>query len=125
MDDVFATHTDFGSQWTFIEEHLLPRLDWAKLKLKFKQIRIGCSEIVAVEVVHRTHRRRAIKPDRAAKLRKWPVPVDQKGVRAFLGSLGSLSTVDHQPVDLTIPDTADWQCDIREGCTETTHSWTF
>lgn len=78
MDDVFATHTDFESQWTFIEEHLLPRLDWAKLKLTFKKIRIGCSEIVAVEIVHRTHGRLAIKPDRVAKIGEWPIPVDQR-----------------------------------------------
>ena len=88
MDDVFVIHVSFHDQWLFIRDHLLPRLSWARLRLTFKKVCIGFDEITAVGVVHRIHGRVAIKPERAAKLREWPVPLCQKDVRAFLGALG-------------------------------------
>ncbi|KAL2264158.1 hypothetical protein VTK26DRAFT_1276 [Humicola hyalothermophila] len=36
MVDVFTTHTDFPTQWSFIKDHLFPRLSWAMLKLSFR-----------------------------------------------------------------------------------------
>lgn len=88
IDDVFATHSSFDEQWVFIRDHFLPRLLWAGLRLSFKKMQLGFDEVVAIGISHKTHGRLGIKTERANKLRIWPVPQDQTGVRAFLGALG-------------------------------------
>lgn len=88
IDDVFATHASVGEQMAWIEYHFLPRILWSRLKLSFKKVFIGCEEIAALGMIHRTYGRVSVKHDRAEKLRIWPVPVNQTHVRQFMGSLG-------------------------------------
>jgi hypothetical protein len=90
MDDIFLVHKDFPSQWIFIRDHLLPRLLWAGLKLSFKKVFLGMREVLAVETVHGIGGRLVVKPERAEKLREWPVPQDQTGVPLPSWSTGSL-----------------------------------
>ncbi|CAH0014489.1 unnamed protein product [Clonostachys rhizophaga] len=75
-------------QWSFISEHLLPRLLWSLLKLSFKKVAIGVKSVLAVGWVHETGGVMKIKTERSQKLRNWPTPRTQTDVRSFLGALG-------------------------------------
>ncbi|XDG01516.1 hypothetical protein ABKA04_001131 [Annulohypoxylon sp. FPYF3050] len=88
IDDVFATHKTVEDQLDWIEHHFLPRILWARLKLSFRKVFIGCEEVVALGTVHKTQGRMSVKPGRAEKLRQWPVPTEPTEVRRFLGALG-------------------------------------
>ncbi|KAI1872008.1 uncharacterized protein JN550_004211 [Neoarthrinium moseri] len=88
MDDIFVMHVDFREQWSFIRDELFPRLAWAGLRLSLKKMFLGYDEVLAVGVTHKIGGRIAVKKVRSEKLREWPVPTDQTGVRAFLGAIG-------------------------------------
>ncbi|KAF7550335.1 hypothetical protein G7046_g8046 [Stylonectria norvegica] len=88
MDDIFLKHGTFEEQWAFVRDHLLPRLLWSLLKVNWKKLKLGQEEILAVGWVYCVGGIMRIKAARADKLRDWPIPLDQTGVRAFMGALG-------------------------------------
>ena len=89
VDDIFPAHASWTNHWSFIKDHLLPRLSWARLKLSFSKIRIGSSKILALGEVHEAGGKITIKPERVQRILDWPEPGEQgtaTDVRAFLGT---------------------------------------
>lgn len=89
VDDIFPAHASWTNHWSFIKNHLLPRLSWARLKLSFSKIRIGSSKILALGEVHEAGGKITIKPERVQRILDWPEPGEQgtaTDVRAFLGT---------------------------------------
>ena len=88
MDDFFGGFQDFEAQFTFLQDHFFPRVEWARLLLSFKKLRLFASTIKALGVTHCVGGHVYILDERIAKIAAWPVPSDQSGVRAFLGVVG-------------------------------------
>ena len=88
MDDFFGGFRDFEDQFSFLIDHFFPRIDWAKLVLAFRKLRLFAKSIKALGVTHTVGGLVNVLEDRVAKIARWPVPKDQTGVRAFLGTIG-------------------------------------
>lgn len=88
MDDFFGGFRDFEDQFVFLRDHFLPRVEWARLLLSFKKLRLFASTIKALGVSHTIGGIVQILQTRIAKIAKWPVPFDQTSVRAFIGTVG-------------------------------------
>ena len=87
-DDLFGGFISFQEQYDFLRHHFLPRIEWACLRLSFKKLKLFASSIKALGVTHRVGGLIDILEDRIKKIATWPAPVDQTGVRAFLGVVG-------------------------------------
>jgi len=48
MDDFFGGFQDFEEQYQFLRHHFLPRIEWAKLKLSFKKLKLFERSIKAI-----------------------------------------------------------------------------
>ncbi|POS86506.1 hypothetical protein EPUL_002037, partial [Erysiphe pulchra] len=68
VDDIFSGFENFDQGYDILENQLLPRLVWAKLKLSFKKLELF--------------------PERCEMIRNWPVPKNTTDVRKFLGAVG-------------------------------------
>ncbi len=88
MDDFFGGFTDFEDQFCFLRDHFFPRVEWAKLLLSFKKLRLFATSIKALGVIHEVGGHIRILEDRVGKVARWPVPSDQTEVRGFLGTVG-------------------------------------
>ena len=88
MDDFFGGFQDFEDQFSFLRDHFFPRVEWARLLLSFRKLRLFASSIKALGVTHSVGGLVKVLDDRIAKIARWPVPTDQSGVRAFLGTVG-------------------------------------
>jgi transposase InsO family protein len=88
FDDVFGGHKDATEALEFLENHLLPRMDWAQLKLSFKKLKLFQSEILALGVTHLVHGVVKTKEARTKKIKDFPVPTDIRGIKSFLGTVG-------------------------------------
>ena len=88
MDDFFGGFQDFEELYAFLRDHFFPRVEWAKLLLSFKKLRLFATEIKALGVSHRIGGHIKILEERVEKIAKWPVPRTQSEVRAFLGVVG-------------------------------------
>ena len=88
MDDIFSGHIDFESQFSFLKDHFLPRIEWARLTLSFKKLRLFVDHITALGVDHYIGGKIFIREARIANIAQWPIPKDATGVRSFLGGVG-------------------------------------
>ena len=88
MDDFFGGFLDFEDQFRFLRDHFLPRVEWAKLLLSFKKLRLFATTIKALGVIHEVGGYVRILEERIAKVARWPTPSDQSEVRGFLGTVG-------------------------------------
>ncbi len=68
--------------------HFLPRVEWAKLCLSFRKLKLFYDSIKALGVTHRVGGLIEVLEDRVRRIIEWPVPEDQTAVRAFLGTIG-------------------------------------
>ena len=87
MDDLFSGFPDFETQLTFLEHHFLPRIEWARITLSFKKIRLFFDSIIALGVRHLINGRVQILEDRIRVIATWPTPTSATNVRAFLGTI--------------------------------------
>ena len=87
MDDFFGGFSSLDELYDFLKYHFFPRIEWAKLKLSFKKLKVFESMIKVLGVTHNVGGEVRILNERVAKIAKWPVPTDQTGVRAFLGAI--------------------------------------
>ena len=87
IDDLFAAGTDYYTQFKFLKEKLFPRLAWAKLKLTWYKCKFFTDTVHALGEDHEVGGRTTIKPARADRILNWPTPMDQTGVRSFLGAV--------------------------------------
>lgn len=87
-DDFFGGFKDFQSQFSFLRDHFFPRVEWARMVLSFKKLRLFAESIEALGVKHCIGGHVYIRNGRIAKIAIYPQPSDQSGVRAFLGSVG-------------------------------------
>ena len=88
MDDFFGGFKDFENLFAFLKNHFFPRVEWARLLLSFRKLRLFAIMIKALGVTHRIGGHVHILEERIAKIAKWPEPLDQSGVRGFLGTIG-------------------------------------
>ncbi len=88
MDDFFGGFKDFEDQFAFLRNHFFPRIEWARLLLSFRKLRLFAASIKALGVTHRIGGHVHILEERVAKIARWPVPSDQTEVRGFLGTVG-------------------------------------
>ena len=79
---------DFDEQLSFLADHFLPRVEWARLCLSFKKLKLFYDKITALGVTYRVGGLIKVLEDRIRKILEWPIPVDQTAVRAFLGTIG-------------------------------------
>lgn len=87
-DDFFGGFKDFAAQFAFLRDHFFPRVEWARMVLSFKKLRLFASAIEALGVKHCVGGHVHILDNRIARVASFPVPSDQSGVRAFLGVVG-------------------------------------
>ena len=88
IDDIFSGFKTFEEGYKLLEEELLPRLSWAKLRLWFKKLELFVTETVALGVTHKAGGKLVTKTERCDKIREFPVPKDVTGVRKFIGAIG-------------------------------------
>lgn len=88
IDDFFSGFRTFEELYNFLRYHFLPRIKWARLRLSFKKLQLFQDQIKALGVTHSIRGYIYILEDRIAKIARWPTPIDQSGVRAFLGTVG-------------------------------------
>jgi hypothetical protein len=88
VDDIFLGVQTFDEGYDLLADEILPRIEWAKLKLSFKKLELFVKEIVALGVLHQVGGRVFTKPERCDKIRDFPVPRDASGIRRFLGTIG-------------------------------------
>ncbi|KAI0995725.1 hypothetical protein K3495_g12453 [Podosphaera aphanis] len=88
IDDIFSGFRTFDEGYRLLEEELLPRLAWAKLRLSFKKLELFVTETVALGVTHRAGGTMVTKTERCDKIRDFPVPKDASDIRKFLGVIG-------------------------------------
>ena len=88
VDDFFGGFDSWESQYDFLKDHFLPRLEWGLLRLSFKKLRVFMSAIKALGITHCTGGEVRIIDERVARIAKWPLPCDKTRVRAFLGVVG-------------------------------------
>jgi hypothetical protein len=87
MDNIFLGLKTYEEGYEFLSEHLLPRLLWSQLKLSFKKLKLFMDQITALGIVHKAGGLVQVKPNRAEKIRNFPVPKDATGVRQFTGTI--------------------------------------
>ena len=88
MDDFFGGFQSFDDQYEFLRDHFLPRIEWARLKLSFKKLKLFAKEICALGVTHAVGGFVRILEDRVKKIAIWPTPTTQTEVRGFLRAVG-------------------------------------
>ena len=52
MNNLFEGYDGFESLYLFLKHHFFPRIEWVKLCITFKKLRIEVSKIVALSIVH-------------------------------------------------------------------------
>ncbi|KAI0995670.1 hypothetical protein K3495_g12511, partial [Podosphaera aphanis] len=88
IDDIFSGFKTFEQGYTLLAEKILPRLDWAKLRLSFKKMELFVEETVALGVQHSAGGIVRTKTERCEAIRRFPTPRDTSEVRKFLGTIG-------------------------------------
>lgn len=88
MNDLFGGFKDFEELFHFLKNHFLPRVEWAKLMLSFKKLKLFEESLVALGVVHTVEECLYILPERLRKIATWPIPKSPSAVRGFLGTVG-------------------------------------
>ncbi|KAI0996301.1 hypothetical protein K3495_g11880, partial [Podosphaera aphanis] len=88
IDDIFSGFKTFDEGYKLLEEELLPRISWARLRLSFKKLELFVTNTVALGVTHKAGGRLITKTERCDKIRKFPVPKDATEVRKFIGAIG-------------------------------------
>ncbi|KAI1005899.1 hypothetical protein K3495_g2318 [Podosphaera aphanis] len=88
IDDIFSGFKTFEQGYTLLAEKILPRLDWAKLRLSFKKMELFVEETVALGVHHSAGGIVKTKTERCESIRRFPTPRDTSDVRKFLGTIG-------------------------------------
>ena len=86
-DDVFGACKDFYEAYELLDQHLLPRIAWSKLKLSFKKLELFMDEITILRVIHYIHIIIKTKEARSIRISQFPTLTDTKGVRSFLATI--------------------------------------
>ena len=77
MDDFFGGFKDFEEQFTLLRNHFFPWVEWAKLLLSFKKLRLLANSIEALGVLHTVGGLVHILDKRTSKITQWPTPTNQ------------------------------------------------
>lgn len=88
MDDFFGGFGSFQELYDFLREHFLPRVEWARVRLSFKKLKLFEDTIRALGVTHKIGGLVHILEERVEKIARWPTPTDLSGVRGFLCAVG-------------------------------------
>ena len=88
MNDLFSRHPDFESQFTFLQDHFFPQIEWVKLTLSFQKFRLFVDHIKALKVEHYVSEKIHILNSQVEVLVKWLEPINVRGVQGFLEAIG-------------------------------------
>ena len=84
MNDIFDRHSDFESQFAFLRNHFFSCIEWRKMTLSFKKLRLFVSSIMTLSVKHMIDSQLNILKSWIKVIAKWPVSQDVKEVWRFL-----------------------------------------
>ncbi|KAI0996530.1 hypothetical protein K3495_g11651 [Podosphaera aphanis] len=88
VDDIFSGFEHFDQGYDILENQLLPRLVWAKLKLSFKKLELFVASTTVLGVLHKAGDVLITKLERCERIRNWPVSKNTTDIRKFLGAVG-------------------------------------
>jgi hypothetical protein len=63
--------------YEFLQDYLLPRIEWSMLKLLFKKLRLFCDEICALGFIYKIGGIMSTKPERADRICHFLVFINQ------------------------------------------------
>lgn len=84
INDFFEKFENFEKQYQFLQHHFLSRIEWAKLKLSFKKLKLFEKSIKALEIIHTIDEFIQVLKDKIEKIVAWEALRDQTEVRFFL-----------------------------------------
>ena len=73
MNDFFDDFRNFQKQYDFLKNHFLLRVEWARLRLSFKKLKLFEEFIKALDVTYIVKEHVKILKERVAKIVKWSV----------------------------------------------------
>ena len=88
MDDIFSGFPDFESQFSYLQDHFFPQIDWGRVRLCCHKLRLFVGKTTTLGVEHKVGGLVRILESQIEVIARWPVPKDVTGVRSFLGSIG-------------------------------------
>ena len=72
---------------SFLRDHFFPRVEWARLLLSFRKLRLFARSLKALGVIHEIGGLVRVLDERVEKIARWPKPTNQSEVRGFLGTV--------------------------------------
>ena len=68
INDFFEGFKDFEDQFSFLKDHFFSRVEWTKLLLSFKKLRLFATSVKALRVTHKVGEHIHILDDRVNKV---------------------------------------------------------
>lgn len=87
IDDFFGGFEDFEAQFQFLLNHFFPRIEWARVRLSFKKLKLFQQQLRALGVTHCIGGKVKIVDDRIQKITQFPEPASVSEVKSFLGTV--------------------------------------
>ena len=84
INDIFDEFRDFDEMFNFLRNHFFSRIEWIRLKLSFKKLKLFMNRIKTLDVVHIVENQIYIVSERIEKIVKWSISINFIEVRAFL-----------------------------------------
>ena len=84
MNDIFSGHVNFESQFSFLKDHFLLWIEWARLTLSFKKLWLFVNHITAFEIDHYIREKIFIREAQIVNIIQWPISKNVTGVQSFL-----------------------------------------
>ena len=84
INDFFEDFKNFDEQYEFLRTHFLFWVEWAKLRLSFKKLKLFQTKIRVLDVIHHIDDKIRILKERVARIARWSTFVDAFEIRDFL-----------------------------------------
>ena len=84
MNDIFEEFRIFENMFSFLRDHFFSRIEWIRLKLFFKKLKLFMNQIKTLNVVHVVEDRVFIVSERIKKIAKWSTSINFIEVKTFL-----------------------------------------
>ena len=84
MNDFFDEFISFENQYDFFRNHFFSRIEWIRLRLSFKKLKMFMIEIIALKITHFVNEFVRISNDQIAKIMRYFKSIKLSDVRDFL-----------------------------------------